>query len=465
MKKINFYTLVALILLFASCSKEDKVDVNIDDYPINLQKQTEVDSWITTNLTNPYNIEVSYRFDRNKSDPTRNISPANLTAVRPLMQMMITALLNPYIKGAGEYFGKEYFPKQFVLYGSHSYNTDNTMILGTMSNAKTMTLYGANVIDTTNGPAMERYMRTIHHEFTHSLNQRVPIPPAYENITPGDYDPNWASKTDAAQRDLGFISPYASSSYTEDFAEMVAHIVVLGPTWYNNFLALASDAGRTKIKAKEAIVREYMLNNFNVDLTELQTEVRAQLKSKYNVTEPTDITLGFGYQLNLNKVNTITIDPTAAHYTTYGSSSAFMTIINNYKSTLQASNWYMKSVQLMFTSSSTVTFRVNFAQGAAGTTIFSGDYNFKYTINPNTGLTVFTKSLPEGTGTTYNNGAIATVKAPFESLILPYLTGREFIAAFLPTTIASGSPLYRTFAGFYVNGTSTNYFYGPVTYK
>lgn len=466
MKKININLLIGLFaLLLFSCSKEEKVDVNIEDYPINITKATEVDSWITQNLTDPYNIEVVYRFDRNKADATRNIAPANLDAVRPIMQMMLTTFMEPYLKTGGTFFGKEYFPKQWVLYGSYSYNTDNTMILGTMSNAKRMTLYGANVIDTTNGPAMERYMRTVHHEFTHSINQRIPIPPAYENITPGDYDPNWAGKSEAAQRDLGFISPYASNSYTEDFAEMVSHLVVQGPVWYNNFLALASPSGREKIKAKEAIVREYLLNNFGIDLTDLQTEVRAQLKSKYHVTDPADITLGFGYQVSLNRVNTITIDPTAAHYTTYGRSAAFTTVLTNYDNAMIAAGWKMRSLQFIFTTTAgKMTLRVAFTTSTTTTPVYNADYDFSYTINPSTGLITFAKMFPEGTGTTYSNGG-ATRLPPFEQHLLPYLAGRQFVAAYLPSGIPSTSPLYRTFAGFYVNGTPTNYFYGPVTYK
>lgn len=465
MKNLRLYIMTSFLLfLIAACSKEEKVNVNIEDYPINVYEQTAIDSWITKNFTDPFNVEVVYRFDRNRADLSRNISPANLDAVKPIMQMMLTTFIEPYLKIGGVPFGKEYFPKQWVLYGSYSYNTDGTQILGTMSNAKRMTLYGANVIDTTNGPAMERYMRTVHHEFTHSLNQRIPIPAAFEAISAANYDPDWAGKAEATQRDLGFISPYASSSYTEDFAETLSHIVVLGPVWYNNFLGLASAEGREKLKAKEAIVREYMLNNFGVDVTTLQTEVRNQLKGKYHVTDPADITLGFGYQLSLGKVNTITIDHKATHYTTYGSSTTFNTMYTNYRNSVTTAGRTVNNMVLTFTSSTSMTLRVNYTNPTTGGAL-TADYDFTVAINPATGLVAFTKKWPEGTTTGHANGATATMLPSFQNYLLPYFTGRQFIAGYLPTTIPSTNPLYRTFAGFSESTLSTNYFYGPVTYK
>lgn len=466
MRKIKFLIACSLsvLLLASSCKRDGAIDIDIDKYPIDTYKATELDKWIQANLTDPFNIQVVYRFDRNLTDPSRNVSPANISSVRPMMQLMMTTFMDPYINVGGLPFAKEYFPKQWVLFGSHSYNTDGSIILGTMSNARTMTLYGANVIDTTNGSSMERLMRTVHHEFTHSINQRIPIPPAFESVTPADYDPNWVSKSEAAQRDLGFISPYASSSYTEDFAEMLAHIVALGPVWYNNFLSAASATGRAKIQAKEAILREYMLNNFGVDVTALQTQVRKQLKDFYHVTDPADITLSFPFQLFLGKVNTITYNPTAAHYTTYGSSAAFTTMLNNYSAHMQTGGWFMDRLEFIFTSSTAMSYRVYFRQGATGTTVYAAEWNFTYTVNTSTGIVKFVKVVPESS-TLNTNRNLTGMMSGFETFMLPYLTNRQFVAAYLPTTLPSTNPLYRTFAGFSVDGTSTNYFYGPVTYR
>lgn len=102
------------------------------------------------------------------------------------------------------------------------------MVLGSMSNARMLNLYDLNNLDPNNGASIRRRLRTVHHEFMHSLNQTVPIPLAYQSISGADYDPSWAGKSEDQVRPLGFVSPYSSSAYTEDFAEMLAHIVVEG---------------------------------------------------------------------------------------------------------------------------------------------------------------------------------------------------------------------------------------------
>ena len=466
MKKIFTYSLIT-VFLFSACKKDNEnLEVDWNKYPLDTHQPTSaLDNWINQNFNQAWNIDVVYRFDRYYTDINRNIAPIELDKVQSSLQMVVDGFTAPYTKLAGKEFGKKLFPKLWVLYGSGSYNSDGTIVLGTMSNARMLNLYDLNNLSPTNSASIRRRLRTVHHEFMHSLNQTVPIPPAYQTISGQFYDPTWAGKSDAQVRPLGFISPYASSAYTEDFAEMLSHIVVEGPVWYNNYLLLADADGYARLKAKEAMVYSYMLTNFNIDMYELQAEVQKQLKTIYGATDPVDISTGFAYRLAGNKVNTITYDPTAAHYTTYGSSTAFNTVYNNYKAALQTNNWYLKSIQFIFTSATTMTLRTAFTQGATGTTVYNGDYNFNYSINSTNGLVVFTKALPEGTGTTYSNGQIATVLTPFEQNLLPYLTGRQFIASYLPSTLEADNPLYRTFAGFSVSGTPTNYFYGPVTYK
>lgn len=464
MKNIKFKFLIALLLFsLFSCTKEGALDVNIDDYPINKYKETEVDNWISKELTDPYNIQVVYRFDRNMTDIGRNIAPANINSVQPLMQAVIDAFIDPYNKVAKEGFGKEYFPKQWVLYGSWSYNYDGTLILGTMSNAKRMTLYGANVVSYTSGPEMDRYMRTIHHEFTHAMNQRIPIPPAFENVTPGDYNNDWTKKNAITARNEGFISTYASANYSEDFAEMISYLVVKGPIWYSNYLAMASPTGQERLESKKAIIREYLLNNFGIELDELIVEVNRQMKERFKLKDPEDITAGFSYQLGLNKVNTITVNHTAAHYTEYGSSAKFDELYAKYRSMIAANSRTVTDIQFSFPTSSTMTLRVNY-RNSNGSTAYAL-YDFNMQVNNSTGQVFFSRKLPEPTSAPYTNGKNAALLPAFEQVLMPFLTNNEFVAEYLPSSIKEGNPLYRTFAGFSVKNNTTLYFYGPVTYK
>jgi substrate import-associated zinc metallohydrolase lipoprotein len=436
--------------------------VDWDKYPTDIHKpNSELDNWIINNFNTPWNIEVVYRFDRYYTDVNRNIAPINLDKVKPSLQMVVDGFTEPYTKLAGIAFGKKYFPKLWVLYGSGSYNSDGTMVLGTMSNARMLNLYDLNNLTNQN---VRRRMRTVHHEFMHSLNQTVPIPRAYQDISGADYDPTWAGKSEGQVRPLGFISPYSSSAYTEDFAEMLAHIVVEGPVWYKNYLSQAGEAGSEKLKAKEAMVFSYMLTNFNIDLYELQAEVQKNLKSIYSATDPEDITLGFAYRLAGGSVNTIKIDHNEPHYGTYGISSTFNTVYNNYRNKVIEAGRVPDNLEFIFTGPGTMTLRINYHNPTSGA-VLAADYDFQFAINEENGIVQFLKRIPEGTTTTHNNGRTSVMLPGFEQILLPYLTTNQFIASYLPSGISSGDPLYRSFAGFSVNGTSANYFYGPVTYK
>lgn len=465
MKRL-FLLYTALSVILASCRKSDEnLDITMDDYAIDIPPtNSAIDKWLNTNFNIPWNINVQYRFSQYETDYPRNIAPIELNKVQPSMLAMLNCFINPYGKIAGQTFGKVNFPKQWVLFGSGSYNTDNTFTLGSATSARRVDLYDLNNFSATDGENVRRRIRTVHHEFTHCLNQTVPIPRAYELVSKGAYDPDWAGKSDSLVRLSGFISPYASSAYTEDFAEMVAHIVVQGPVWYNNYIAQANATGKARLKEKESIIYQYLLNYYNVDLYKLQAEVQSTLKTIYGVSDPADITTGFPYKLASNSVSTITVNPAAAHYTTYGSSSAFNTVYNNYKTLLfSLGSRTLDSIQFVFPSDTTMVFRAYYRNSS--NTNLVADYDFKTKLGTYTGLMTFSKIMPEGTGTNYNNGANPQVQPAFEQYILPYLVNRQFIAEYLPTTIPSGNPLYRTFAGFYVNGTPTNYFYGPVIYK
>lgn len=117
--------------LFLSCSKDETLNVDLARYNIDSPVKSELDNWIKQVLTDPYNIELVYRYDRNETDPARNISPIELDRVKPTAEAILATYLKVYEKVAGSTFIKTYTPKQFVLYGSPSYNTNGSITLGT----------------------------------------------------------------------------------------------------------------------------------------------------------------------------------------------------------------------------------------------------------------------------------------------------------------------------------------------
>ncbi|WP_286752652.1 MULTISPECIES: substrate import-associated zinc metallohydrolase lipoprotein [Sphingobacterium] len=461
----NYMICVFALGSLLSCSKDnDNLTVDLTKYNPDITAQNDVDKWLTSNLVNPYNIETVYRFERNFTDVNRDISPVALGQVEPMMNAVLTTYLQPYEKIGGKTFIKKYTPKQFVLYGSPSYNTNGSITLGTADNGRRIVLYELNSLDFNNPAAVKRPVRTIHHEFTHILNQNIVIPPAFEQISKADYTADWtgAANTPALAKSLGFVSQYSRSSFGEDFAEMNAHLLVEGQVWFDNYCATTSPSAAAKLREKEKLVVSYFKDYYNIDYRALQAEVQRVLKEGYGATDPVDQTKTFKAYLIGNKVASFTFNPTASHYVTYGKSSSFQTVYDNYKNAMAAEEWAVQSVQFIFASATKMTFRSTFKYG---TSTYNADYDFNMSVDYATGKTQFTKALPEGAGTNYTYGADSSVKPAFERFILPYLTNRVFVASFFPTAMTASDPDFGKFGGFYVDGTASNYFYGPIVLK
>ena len=101
--------IVGLIASLYSCVKEEKLNAKIENYDTFVPGA--IDEWITKNLTDPYNIEVVYRYQRNMHDINKNIAPADESKVIPQMDVVINGFLDVYKKIGGVPFIKTYTPK------------------------------------------------------------------------------------------------------------------------------------------------------------------------------------------------------------------------------------------------------------------------------------------------------------------------------------------------------------------
>jgi substrate import-associated zinc metallohydrolase lipoprotein len=462
MKRNNILTLIAFSLLVNlqySCRKSDSnLDVDLDDYNSDKYVYGELDNWLEASLTNPYNIEVVYRFDRSMGDIAKNISPPNIDRVKPTAEMVLNGFIKVYEKVAGATFIKTRTPKQFVFFGSTVYNSNGSETLGTADGGRRVILYNLNTLDENDYNNVKRRLRTIHHEFTHILNQTVEIPPTFEKITPSDYTSDWtnsANTEDLAQK-LGFISRYARDQYTEDFAETVAHLLVEGQLYYDRYANAAGADGKAKLKQKEAIVVDYFKQYYDIDFRQLQYEMSTALASLYK--DPTETLV---YQMKQSYLKQIDVDLNeGAHYVSYGQSAVFKTVWSDVEQKLGLNingstgrtarnfscvfNGNMLQIQASYSSSSTSTsitkafFDFNIT--------YQADGSVKFIYVPNT-----------SSGTEYNNGRITI--SGWQPLI-DYLTNNVFVPDWLPKT--AGLANLRKYAGFYVQGNAESYFYGPI---
>lgn len=280
MKKWKYCIGMAFLLGAGACSEEDFVpdqylhSLGGDEYVLN-----ETDHWIIDNYTSPYNMEVKYRWDQSELDLNRTLVPVKEEVVIPVMKVVREVWIKPYEQLAGANFIRAYSPKKYVLVGSPKYNpNDGTITLGEAEGGRKIVLYRLNWFDIHDRSLIQEIMKTVHHEFGHTLHQTVLYPEEFKNITPGGYTTSWNNRTETEALGYGYVSPYASSGPDEDFVEMIARIAVYGPDWFEKKVADAAEMYKNAssasefaydpseaLRRKEAIVVDYMKNIWGVD--------------------------------------------------------------------------------------------------------------------------------------------------------------------------------------------------------
>ena len=280
MKKIYIIMGVCLGLAFTSC-KEDKLSEADSWIPTGEAPKNELDKWIYNEFTEPYNINVIYKYIDGEADVSKNLIPPRESQVRPFMEMIRTAWIEPYIEEAGEEFFRTYAPKQFQLLGSASWN-QGSITQGTAEGGRKIVLYQVNDYNHSNLAQIKRYIHVIHHEFAHILQQNINEDVSYKEITPG-YVADWTGYSDREAREQGFITNYAMSSYKEDFVEMLAIILTNTPEQYEAIISsIKSTEGKDKLREKEAIVRNYFLQSWGIDLASFQELTIAAMNKVVN---------------------------------------------------------------------------------------------------------------------------------------------------------------------------------------
>jgi substrate import-associated zinc metallohydrolase lipoprotein len=132
-----------------------------------------------------------------------------------------------------------------------------------------------------------RQLGTIYHEFAHIMHQRYNLPPGWETISPQGYTSagSWYNLSDEEALERGFVSPYGTSSFNEDFAEVAAYIL-FDPNFYTTYLTdevctsadcLERNKGRAMLREKyEAILAHYKQYT-GVDLLLVREKVQEKL--------------------------------------------------------------------------------------------------------------------------------------------------------------------------------------------
>ncbi|MBP5277853.1 MAG: putative zinc-binding metallopeptidase [Prevotella sp.] len=319
MKKNILYLLPLLLLSlgFVSCSEDElseKSVIVVDSY-----EQNDFDKWLEANYVKPYNINFKYRYEEIESDYNYYTVPAEMEQSIKMAHIVKHLCIDTYNEVArdGIVFTRSYFPKEFFLIGVWEYRNNGTYILGTAEGGKKILLAGINFLNSVLDGSYDRsrsladnlnyyYVKTIHHEFTHILNQTKEYPADFKLVTGSGYvADSWSDEPyDATDVFLkrGFISSYAQHSDTEDFAEMVSVYITNTADWWESRLQRADGTyaddpkqvktGRELIEAKLDIVRNYMLEIWGIDLDEARAAIqRRQSEILNGQISLTDLTI------------------------------------------------------------------------------------------------------------------------------------------------------------------------------
>ena len=286
MKKYLYIPLVsaaAALLLLTSCRKEELSPESI--ITVDAMELNDFDKWLEANFVNPYNIEFKYRYENNETDLNYYSVPADYDNSVIMAHLVKYLCIDSYDEVAGSLFTRKYFPKEFFLMGEWEYKNNGVYTLGTAEGGKKIILMGINYLPKymkSTANLNHYYLKTIHHEFTHILNQTKDYPVAFDQVSGSSADgyvtDSWSDSQYNDNLVKGFITKYARSSPREDFAEMMALYVTNTAGWWESQMTMAEtegveDDGRSRMETKLGIVKNYMLESFGIDLDELRAVI------------------------------------------------------------------------------------------------------------------------------------------------------------------------------------------------
>lgn len=279
--------MIGLFSFTTSCYKDESVEAPVKQ---NTPSEDELDILIQENFVSKYGVAVRYKFVDRYVDPNKRVVPPRREVVEPMLDFLTQFWVEPYINVQnGRRFFEQHVPAEIVFIGSPIWNDDGTITLGVADAGARITLTEVNAIDLDNEEWLFQQLNTIYHEFAHIVHQLYNLPPNWQEISPEGYTSigSWYTLSDEDALQRGFVSPYATSSYNEDFAETVAFLL-FDPEFFSKFFddeqncttedCLKRNEGRAFIRRKYAALLNHYEQVTGVDLL----EVRAIVQSKLN---------------------------------------------------------------------------------------------------------------------------------------------------------------------------------------
>lgn len=202
-----------------------------------------LDTFCKKEFLEPYNLKFIYRFEDKGSDMNKNLTPPDYDKSVDLAVLTKYLWYDIYKELAGEEFLKMYSPRVIHVCGSKNYNpSQGTETLGDASSGIKINLYNVNNLNPADVDNMNHYFfKTMHHEFSHILDQTYLHPTAFNVISNSQYDASgWSDSPDSLKAGMGFTSSYASSAKDEDWAETMANYITVDTLKWSQLLNTAT---------------------------------------------------------------------------------------------------------------------------------------------------------------------------------------------------------------------------------
>ncbi|AKU70431.1 zinc-binding metallopeptidase [Prevotella fusca] len=294
--------LAAVAAGFTACSDEDLSSESV--IKPSKTAETVFDKWLHKNFVVPYNIQVQWRYEDNESDMSYYDVPADSAQSVELAHIIKYTCVEAYTQAAGIDFTRRYFPKLFSFLGEFEFENSGSFKLGTAEGGKKIRLLGVNHLDEYKNNRTyldEYYLKTIHHEFVHIVNQTKDYPREFGKVTPGGYvNDSWSSsKYGTGFEQRGFVTAYSQKEEREDIAEMVSTYIISTKEQWDAILkkavivdangkAVSDQPGVTAINKKLEICKRYYKESFNIDLDKVRDAVIERendvVSGSYNLT-------------------------------------------------------------------------------------------------------------------------------------------------------------------------------------
>ena len=300
MKRISYIILLFVGIILSACNEKldpESIFPNTQEELDPTSYSFQLDSFCKKNFLEEYNVEFRYRMQDISSDMDFNLVPCTYDNAITMAVLAKYLWWDVYKEVTGSYeFLRQYGPRIICLIGSAGHNSTGSVTLGVAQGGLKVTLHAINYIDPSNVSTLnEYYFKTMHHEFSHILHQTKTYPAEFRTISAGFYKPNgWEERSEQEARSLGFTGNYGSSQEREDFVEIIANYIVKTDDEWASMMSDAAKGwkqdddgtlhqlekdedgidGPAVIEQKLAICRNWLRDDWNIDLDSLRNEVQ-----------------------------------------------------------------------------------------------------------------------------------------------------------------------------------------------